>query len=195
MASEPLTRDEAKRLVTVAGMIGTDWTKVRDQAAFAVLYRCGIRSNEAVMLELHDLHEDAGQVSIRIRFPKGWNRKTRPTPPREVGVDAGTRALLEVWLELRGGTSGPLFCTPAFERLDTSHWRRKIKKAANGAKISKRVHLHGLRHTYARMLHDEGVSVRLIQGALGHRSLDTTAIYLGSLGSPEVVAATVGREW
>ncbi len=194
MSTEPLTRDEARRLVTMAGMIGTTWTRARDAAAYAVLYRCGIRSHEAVMLDLDDLR-DEGNLSLRVRFPKGVNRARQPAQPREVGVDRGTGGLLENWLQLRGRTAGPLFCTPDWQRIGTSHWRHKIKRAARAAQISKRVHCHGLRHTYARMLHDEGVSVRLIQGALGHRSLNTTAIYLGSLGNPEVVAATVGREW
>lgn len=195
MPTDPLTREEAKRLVEMAGEIGTEWTAPRDQAAFAVLYRCGVRSEEATRLEVSDIRETDRGWALRVRFPKGGKRSRRPTPPREVGLDDGTRAILDVWLKVRGSRPGPLFCTEDGGRLGTNHWRRKIKSVARGAQIEKRVHCHGLRHTYARMLHDEGVSVALISKALGHRNLATTAEYLGSLGSPEVVEATAGREW
>lgn len=195
MPTDPLTREEAKRLVEMAGEIGTPWTAPRDEAAYAVLYRCGVRSEEATRLELSDIRETDRGWSLRVRYPKGRKRSRNPAKPREVGLDDGTRRILDRWLEIRGRGPGPLFCTESGGRLLTSHWRRKIKSVARGAKIEKRVHCHGLRHTYARMLHDEGVSVALISRALGHRNLATTAEYLGSLGSPEVVEATAGREW
>ena len=203
MPSDPLTKAEARALVDMATRIGTPYTRARDAAAYAVLYRCGVRSEEAALLDLSDLREgriaqDGEEVevwSLRVRFPKGWRRRTRPAKPREMGVDPGTLAVLEAWLEVRGRAPGPLFQTTTGRRLDPSHWRRKIKRAASSARIEKRVHCHGLRHTYARMLHDEGVSIALIQQLLGHRDLSTTAIYLGSLGNPEAVAATARRDW
>lgn len=195
MASDPLTKAEALALVDMAARIGTEWTRARDSAAYAVLYRCGIRSEECVLLDSSDIRELDGVRSLRVRFPKGWKRAKRPAKPREVGLDPGTWNRIEQWIEIRGEGSGPLFCTPNGRRLATSHWRRKIKRAATSAKIDKRVHCHGLRHTFARMLHDEGVSLPLIQQLLGHKDLSTTAIYLSSLGNPEAVAATAEREW
>lgn len=191
MASDPLTRDEARRLVEATGTFGNPFTRVRDMAAMAVLYRCGLRSNEASMLELDDLRE-GDAPSVRVRFPKGWKRGT---PPREVGLDQGAIGFIDRWLEVRGRDPGPLFCTSKGERVSPAFWRYKIKLSAKAAGITRRVHLHGLRHTFAQMLDAEGVSVRVIRDALGHRSLATTDVYLGSLGSPEVVKATIGREW
>ena len=196
MNADPLTKLEASALVEATGWIGQPFTAKRDQAAIAVMYRCGLRSNECAMLDLSDIRESdiqgVAMQSLRVRFPKGVNRGATA---REVGLDEGTLSFLGAWMQLRGQCPGPLFCTEDWQRLDTSHWRRKIKKSARAAGITKRVHLHGLRHTFARMLHDEGTSVKLIKDALGHSSLATTDIYLGSLGSPEVIAATQGREW
>jgi site-specific recombinase XerD len=44
--------------------------------------------------------------------------------------------------------------------------------------IKKRVSVHTLRHSYATHLLEAGVNLRLIQKYLGHKSLQTTTIYL-----------------
>lgn len=191
-ATEPLTNDEARALVEMARKVGTPYTSAREAAAFALMVRAGLRSNEARMLELRDLRRD-DEWSVRIRHPKGI--ESGRAKPRELGVDPGCREYLERWLVHRGDEAGPLFCTEAGERVTLQTWRRKVKVVARSARIEKRVHLHGLRHTFARMMLDEGVDMRTIQLALGHRDLSTTATYLASIGNPEVIAATAGRTW
>src|SRR5882724_10704911 len=46
------------------------------------------------------------------------------------------------------------------------------------AGIHKRVHAHGLRHTHAAQLQEEGVDIGIISKQLGHASISTTARYL-----------------
>jgi site-specific recombinase XerD len=45
-------------------------------------------------------------------------------------------------------------------------------------RIQKRVSVHTLRHSYATHLLEAGLNLRLIQKYLGHKSLQTTTIYL-----------------
>jgi site-specific recombinase XerD len=53
-----------------------------------------------------------------------------------------------------------------------------IKKATKRSKINKKIHPHSLRHSYATHLIENGYDVSSVQSLLGHKSLETTMIYL-----------------
>ena len=61
--------------------------------------------------------------------------------------------------------------------LTTRQLNRACHAAAEGAGIDKRVSLHTLRHSFATHLLEQKVDIRVIQVLLGHKKLDTTALY------------------
>ena len=165
-------------------------TGVRNRALIAVLWRSGLRISEALSLELRDLDLEAG--SIRVRHGKGDRSRT-------VGVDEQTSALLARWLDRRRtlspGARSPIFCTLRGGRIDSSYVRRLLPRLACKAGIERRVHAHGLRHTYAAELAREGTAINVIRDALGHTSLAVTDRYLRDVAPTHVINTMRARRW
>ena len=54
---------------------------------------------------------------------------------------------------------------------------KKFKKALRAAKLDDRIHMHTLRHSFASLLVQRGVSLLAVKELLGHSDLRTTQIY------------------
>jgi site-specific recombinase XerD len=141
-------------------LAGDDPLALRNAALVELVYACGLRSAEAVGLDLGDVDLDREQVHVR-----GKGGKERLVP---VGEEAAWR--LGRWLRdgrpgLARGACDALFLSARGRRLDTSTLRRLFP------------HPHALRHAYATHLLEGGAELRTIQELLGHASLSTTQIY------------------
>lgn len=63
------------------------------------------------------------------------------------------------------------------EPLTARQLNRAVHMAADAAHIDKRVTMHTLRHSFATHLLEQKVDIRVIQVLLGHKKLETTAMY------------------
>jgi site-specific recombinase XerD len=151
-----------------------------------VLWRAGLRIQEALALAEHDLDHRRG--SILIRNGKGGRR-------REVGMDAWGWEQLRPWLNARLELPvGPLFCIidgPTRGRpWSGAAVRTGFRRLAAHPGVRRRF---GLRHAHALELAREGVALNIIQRQLGHANLGTTSIYLQGIDPEEIIMAVHTR--
>ncbi len=165
-------------------------TGVRNRALLALLYRGGLRLGEALKLRPKDLDLEHG--AVRVLYAKGGYSRT-------AGIDPGAAAEVARWLALRGTWTlpplAPVFCTASGRGVTQAYVRRLLPVLGARAGIEKRVHAHGLRHTHAAQLRQEGLDIGIISKQLGHRSIATTARYLDHICPLAVVEAMRGRSW
>jgi len=194
LSPSPLGPGQALRLPAACG---GGWAGERNRAILAVLWRGGLRSKECVDLEVQDLVElESGGMKVTVREPKGAHRERHPTPPRVVGLDPEGAAYVRTWMARRKGAKGArLFVTRTGGKVQESYLRQLLPRVGRRAGIVQRVHPHGLRHTFAVELYDEGVGLREIQLLLGHRSLATTETYLSAIGASRAVKVATERKW
>ena len=139
---------------------GGDPLSLRNRALVELVYSAGLRSNEAVALDLGDV--DFEQEHVRVL---GKGGKERVVPLGEEAAHCLARYLHEARPQLARGAENALFISARGRRLDTSTVRRVF------------AHPHRLRHAFATHLLEGGADLRTIQELLGHSSLSTTQIY------------------
>ncbi|HEY7619582.1 MAG TPA: tyrosine-type recombinase/integrase, partial [Solirubrobacteraceae bacterium] len=135
----------------------------RLRALIVVLWRAGLRVQEALALAEHDLDHRRG--SILVRRGKGGRR-------REVGMDEWGWEHLHPWLTARPELPvGPLFCIidgPTRGRpWSGAAVRAEFRRVAVHAGVRRRFVPHQLRHAHALELAREGVPLNIIQRQLG----------------------------
>ena len=133
---------------------------LRNRALLELVYSAGLRSAEAVGLDLGDV--DFEQELVRVR---GKRAKERVVPLGEEAAHWLSRYLRNARPHLARGADDALFLSARGRRLDTSTLRRILP------------HPHRLRHAFATHLLEGGADLRTIQELLGHGSLSTTQIY------------------
>ncbi|KLU62279.1 tyrosine recombinase XerC [Peptococcaceae bacterium CEB3] len=75
-------------------------------------------------------------------------------------------------------TSGPVFLSQRKDkRLTASGIRQVINQYAYLSKLPE-LHPHALRHTFAKNLLSTGEGLEIVAEVLGHKSLDTTRVYV-----------------
>ncbi|GAA0829470.1 site-specific tyrosine recombinase XerD [Bifidobacterium pullorum subsp. gallinarum] len=180
-----LTVDEVARLLEAvpqpggAGVAGVeDAVLVRDRALLELMYATGARVSEIVGADIDDM--DFDEHVIRVT---GKGSKQRLVPVGGYACQALQRYLDEARPVLgrrkRSGSAErrALFLNKRGCRLSRQSVWEVVKAAGERAHITKPLHPHTLRHSFATHLIQGGADVRTVQELLGHASVTTTQIY------------------
>jgi len=153
--------------------------QLRDKAMLVVLYSCGLRRNEAVMLDISDVKFD--EKLIHVRFGKG-NKE------RKVAINDYNLRILEDYIYearpqfYKSKTSEALFINKNGKRLLGKSYADRLEKIVEATEDediqSKHITLHGLRHSIATHFLQSGMPLEKISRFLGHSSLESTQRYV-----------------
>jgi site-specific recombinase XerD len=141
------------------------------------IYSLGLRLSEGVSLAIGDI--DAARSFVHVHRGKGSVDRYVPLPASTL------EALRGYWTTHRNPRllfpalgRGRMDGRTATEPMPRARIQGPLSRVVKELGIKKRVSVHTLRHSYATHLLEAGVNLRLIQKYLGHKSLQTTTIYL-----------------
>ena len=179
LADEVVSAREPRRLPIVlspqeVGRLLASATNIKHKALLSLAYATGLRASEVVSLKLTDI--DRERMVVRVEQGKGKK-------DRYVMLSPSLLELLRDWWRAarKKGWMYPgqpwLFPSYRGQHTSTRQLHRIVRLAAGRAGIAKRVGVHTLRHSFATHLLEQKTDIRIIQVLLGHKKLDTTALY------------------
>jgi site-specific recombinase XerD len=162
-----LTPEEVRRLLEAA-------SSLKYKAALSTAYGAGLRASEVTHLKVSDI--DSQRMVLHIEQGKG-------SKDRNAMLSPALLTLLQQWWHvaqaerkmLKGGWLFPGL-NPV-NPMSTRQLNRVFHTAVKVAGIDKRVCLHSLRHAFATHLLEQKTDIRVIQVLLGHKQIETTALY------------------
>ena len=151
---------------------------LRDKAMLTIVYGCGLRRNEAVHLDISDVHADKNYIYVR----KGKNYKERIVPINTTGLAHLQNYLYESRPRfLKNEKEEAFFISQRGRRIHGQSMLLRVKllvlKVDNAELQQKEIGLHTLRHSIATHLLQNGMKLEAIAKFLGHSSLESTQIY------------------
>ena len=127
-----------------------------------------LRVSEIVNLKVTDI--DSARMLIRVEQGKGRKDRFAMLSPELLD-------LLRAWWRVKRSRGWLFPGQQLVQPITPRQLNRACHAAADAAKLDKRVSMHTLRHSFATHLLERKIDIRVIQVLLGHRQLDTTAVY------------------
>ena len=142
---------------------------LRDICVIELLFMTGMRISE-----LCELHQDSIDLSKGIIRVYGKGAKERIIP---IGNAKVLQLLREYKEEFEKEIEENFFVNRYGEPLSTQTVRLMLRHYTKAAGIEQHITPHMIRHSFATLLLEKGVDIRIIQQLLGHASIVTTQIY------------------
>ena len=156
-----LSREEVERFLKTV-------RNLKMRTAFITIYAAGLRVSELVALTSRDI--DSTRMVIAIRHGKGGKDRYVMLSEQLLGI------LRDYWKRTK--PTHWLFPGPdPLQPVTTRSLQRLFHDAAEAAGLDKNVTVHTLRHSFATHLLEQKVDIRVIQGLLGHRNINSTTRY------------------
>lgn len=169
----PNSLSEEEMQLFLESMPLTNAVHRRNHCIVELMYATGLRASELCDLTLTNLHLTAGYITC---FGKGGKERMIPVADSVI-ID------LKDYLDhdrpqlLKAKSSQYLFLTTHANPLTRELLWSILQKAAQQSPLTKHLHPHILRHTFATHLLENGADLRSIQELLGHENIATTTIY------------------
>lgn len=158
-----LTIDELRRLLDAPNK--RSYSDFRDYVIMNLLLDTFLRISEALSLTVNDIDFLAKVITVRATVAK--SRKARIVPIKTTTANL----LKDLIKENEEFETEHIFVTNYGEPMNRNHFRKRLKKHAETAGITKNVHPHLFRHTGATMFLEAGGDIRHLQMLLGHADL------------------------
>lgn len=146
----------------------------RNKAIIETMYGCGLRVSELTELKISNIYTDVEFIRV-----VGKGNKERLIP-----IGASALKYIEIYKNHIRVHNTPkknnedfLFLNKRGSKLSRVMIFYIIKELTTKAGITKNVHPHTLRHSFATHLVEGGADLRAVQEMLGHESITTTEIY------------------
>ncbi|KRG13488.1 tyrosine recombinase XerC [Lederbergia galactosidilytica] len=146
----------------------------RNIALLELLYATGIRVSECTGIRLKDIDFDMATILVR-----GKGGKERYIPFGHFASEALQNYLHNVRNELMNGKDEHqvLFINSRGGPLTSRGVRYILSNIIETASLTRKIHPHMLRHSFATHLLNNGADMRTVQELLGHSQLSTTQVY------------------
>jgi integrase/recombinase XerD len=134
----------------------------------SLIYACGLRVSELTNIQNKDFNFDEKIGTIR---------QSKGKKDRIFNIPEYLEEDIQYQITEQERKKTPHLFSGPKGKLSTRNIQKIVSSAAKKANISKDVHPHTLRHSYATHLLENDVDIRKIQELLGHSDLSTTQIY------------------
>lgn len=170
---DQLSIQEVDRFLAVWQNRKEEHYALRNRCILELLYASGLRVSECASLTIGSVKFDEGIVRVR-----GKGNKERIVPAGRTVLALLDEYIRTVRPVFRKDPSVPnLFLSYRGRPLNREWIWSLVKETAREAGISKNIHPHTLRHSFASHLLQNGADLRVIQEMLGHADISTTQIY------------------
>jgi type 1 fimbriae regulatory protein FimB len=165
-----LSRKQVAQILKVASK------SKRNHAMILLAFQHGMRASEVCALKLRDL--DFRNEKITIRRLKGSLETTQSMSNVRGQPLLSELRVLNAWLAERKDASDFVFTSQKGGRIDRTQFFRIFQSTAERAGIPADLrHPHCLKHSLGFTLVEAGAHMAVIKQALGHKSMQSTAVY------------------